>query len=197
MTGVVPVVPQGSALPRGGDGQQHAAAIHVVDEEIAAAIEEALGPEGLDDEALHLGRRAVAMFPVVDGLGRLQGHRHPLAQGRLEGGLGEGVGEIQIADGRRHLGTEALLLLGGKALLQAVEQPPVLGEADEQEADTQGKRHGDHDDQRAGKMQAGQISVGDADSHEGSGLGDRLLSEASGCRPSDGAASFNGRRGWG
>lgn len=93
---VIPVVDARAPLVLRRGGQQHKAALHAVDEDVAPAVEEAHRAKRLDDQLLHLGRRAVGCLARMDGLGDLQGRIDLLHEAAAQHVLGAGAREIEV-----------------------------------------------------------------------------------------------------
>ena len=93
---VIPVVDARAPLVLRRGGQQHKAALHAVDKDVAPSVEEAHRAQRLDDQLLHLRRAAVGRLTRMDGLGDLQGRIDLLHEAAAQHVLGAGAREIEV-----------------------------------------------------------------------------------------------------
>ncbi|MOA01158.1 hypothetical protein D3C78_1205490 [compost metagenome] len=146
------------ALALGIDRQQHAVAGQVVDEEVAAAAEEAQRAQGFDDQPADLAFGAAALFLLVERCGDLHGVVDLLADVALEHRLAALAQQIElVVQGGQRCREHGLLLAAPRGL----EGGAVLAEAAgllQGEVAAQGQGQHEYQPQHAEQLQAQEVA---------------------------------------
>ena len=147
VAGIVTVVPQRTALALRGCRQQNAGTLQIVDEEVAATVEKAQRPQGLDDQMLQRSRIAPPLFLLVERGRDLIGLIHLGANLVLEQGFGTVAQVFKVALDAFHLPRQLRAMpaheLRFHRLYMAFEQAHVV----QNEIGAQHQRQGQHQDQ--------------------------------------------------
>ena len=152
MAGVIAVVEDGLAFELRCSRQQDELAVHVVDEEIAAAVVKTNRAQCFNDQAAYFSSRAPTGFAGVDRLGDLKRIVDLQRDAFTQYGFGAAAAEFNGAQGIAHFRLEPGLGLGAQRLFDTGERGLGVAAALPRIKAGEGERQHQHDRQRASQV---------------------------------------------